>query len=99
MRVEWRADDDSVFLTSGDESLTLQRTFRPAAPGDQRLDHIGFVVHTEEAADRWHDHLRAAGATVGESPKTHRDGARSFFCRDPDGTKVQIHPPPTMSGT
>ena len=28
-------------------------------------------------------------------PKTHRDGARSFYCADPDGNVVQMifHPP------
>jgi hypothetical protein len=28
-------------------------------------------------------------------PRTHRDGARSFYCQDPDGNAVQIlyHPP------
>jgi hypothetical protein len=30
-------------------------------------------------------------------PRTHRDGARSFYCYDPDGTVVQVihHPPVT----
>jgi hypothetical protein len=30
-------------------------------------------------------------------PRTHRDGARSFYCLDPSGNKVQIlfHPPIT----
>ena len=28
------------------------------------------------------------------APRTHRDGARSFYCYDPDGTLVQmIHHP------
>jgi len=28
-------------------------------------------------------------------PKTHRDGARSFYFRDPDGVLIQLlyHPP------
>ncbi len=30
-------------------------------------------------------------------PRTHRDGARSFYCKEPSGVKVQIiyHPPIT----
>ena len=23
-------------------------------------------------------------------PRTHRDGARSFYCRDPSGVRVQL---------
>jgi hypothetical protein len=32
------------------------------------------------------------------SPRTHRDGARSFYCADPEGTVVQVifHPPLTV---
>jgi hypothetical protein len=30
-----------------------------------------------------------------QAPRTHRDGARSFYCRDPEGNLVQMiyHPP------
>jgi catechol 2,3-dioxygenase-like lactoylglutathione lyase family enzyme len=37
----------------------------------------------------------ANGVDIVKPPKTHRDGARSFYCRDPDGNVVQfIHHPP-----
>jgi hypothetical protein len=30
-------------------------------------------------------------------PRTHRDGARSFYCYDPEGAVVQvIHHPPVV---
>ena len=32
---------------------------------------------------------------IKNEPRTHRDGARSFYCLDPDGNVVQMiyHPP------
>lgn len=95
MAVEWQPDDDSVFLTSGNDNLALHRATEPPAGAGQRLDHIGFVIDDMDDVDRWHEHLRAHGVTIQKPPKTHRDGARSFFCLDPDGTSVQViyHPP------
>jgi len=60
-----------------------------------RLDHIGFIVDNIDDIDRWHSKLEGAGVTIAQPPKTHRDGARSFYCYDPDGTLVQLiyHPP------
>ena len=53
------------------------------------------VVDTPEQVDSWHAWLKEAGVALKSSPRTHRDGARSFYCADPDGNTVQIifHPP------
>jgi catechol 2,3-dioxygenase-like lactoylglutathione lyase family enzyme len=96
MKVEWRPDPDNVYLTSGNDNLALHRApsgFDPA--GSQRLDHIGFVLRSPADVDRWHEFLRARGVPIRAAPRTHRDGARSFYCRDPDGNVVQLifHPP------
>lgn len=60
-----------------------------------RLDHIGFIIDAIEDIDGWHDLLLDAGVPIAQPPKTHRDGARSLYCYDPDGTLVQLiyHPP------
>ena len=94
MAVEWQPDDDNVYLCSGNDNVALHRaTEAPAA--SQRLDHIGFILSTPELVDRWHDFLVANGVAIAQAPKTHRDGARSFYCHDPVGTLVQLiyHPP------
>lgn len=96
MAVEWRPDADNVYLTSGHDNLALHRApegFEPSGP--QRLDHIGFVLRTPEHVDAWHRFLSAHGVQIQAAPRTHRDGARSFYCRDPDGNTVQMifHPP------
>lgn len=96
MRVEWRPDPDNLYLTSGPDNLALHRagveSWDEAA---QRLDHIGFFLATPENVDEWYAFLDAAGVRMRNAPRTHRDGARSFYCYDPDGTVVQIifHPP------
>jgi catechol 2,3-dioxygenase-like lactoylglutathione lyase family enzyme len=96
MSVEWRPDEDNLYLTSGPDNLALHR----ALPGErneqaQRLDHIGFFLASPEEVDRWFDYLTQQGVKMRTGPRTHRDGARSFYCYDPDGTQVQIiyHPP------
>ncbi len=94
MAVEWRPDGDNLFLTSGNDNLALHRL--PVAPsGPQRLDHIGFILGEPREVDLWFDFLKGRGVPMKSAPRTHRDGARSFYCLDPAGTTVQMiyHPP------
>ena len=96
MRVAWRPDEHNLYLTSGNDNLALhQGSVSPEAAARGRLDHIGFFLPTPEAVDDWHRFLKANGVPISKAPKTHRDGARSFYCRAPDGTSVQMiyHPP------
>ncbi len=96
MTVEWHPDTDNIYLTSGNDNLALHRESSPdPEQRPQRLDHIGFIIDDLKQVDVWHDFLVEQGVTIKKSPKTHRDGARSFYCLDPDGTLVQLiyHPP------
>ena len=96
MRVEWRPDADNVYLTGGNDNLALHRVASGSEPGPvQRLDHIGFVIDEIGEVDEWFAFLKSNGVPIVKEPKTHRDGARSFYCRDPDGNTVQLiyHPP------
>lgn len=92
-KVEWRPDDDNLYLTSGSDNLALHRTNTVNADG--ALDHLGIIVKQPEDVDCWHTFLSQHGVTIDVAPKSHRDGARSFYCRDPAGNQVQIiyHPP------
>jgi catechol 2,3-dioxygenase-like lactoylglutathione lyase family enzyme len=101
-RVEWEPDPDNVYLTSGVDNLALHRA--PAgeaapsgAPG--ALDHLGLIVAEAADVDAWAAHLAAHGVALDMQPKTHRDGARSCYFRDPDGNRVQIihHPPISLA--
>ena len=98
MRVEWRPDDHSVYLTSGNDNLALHHTEKEFTEGQhsgQHLDHVGFFLNAPEDVDEWFDFLRGHDIKMKTEPKTHRDGARSFYCLDPDGNTVQMifHPP------
>lgn len=95
MQVEWRPDADNAYLTSGVDNLAIHRATVEAAREGQRLDHIGFVLDRPDDVDRWHAFLLGQDVPILAAPKTHRDGARSLYCADPEGTTVQMifHPP------
>ncbi len=96
MKTEWHPDADNIYLTSGNDNLALHRAAANFAPGlHQRLDHIGFIIPEIEQVDVWHEFLQQHKVPMKTAPRTHRDGARSFYCLDPDGNSVQIiyHPP------
>jgi len=113
MKIEWNPDPDNYYLTSGNDNLALHRAsdgdLHRASDGDlpaastpagaQRLDHIGFILNHIDDVDLWHARLIAADIRIVQGPKTHRDGARSLYCLDPDGTTVQmIYHPPLANG-
>lgn len=91
-RVEWRPDADNAYLTTGSDNLALHRG--PVQRGVS-LDHIGLIVPAPADVDAWDARLRALGHPPEAAPRTHRDGARSLYVRDPDGHLVQVlfHPP------
>lgn len=95
MQVEWRPDADNVYLTSGNDNLALHRTDRVFDVVAQILDHIGFILNTPQDVDAWYDFLLANGVKMKSGARTHRDGARSFYCVGPEGVIVQMiyHPP------
>lgn len=100
MQVEWQPDAQNIYMTSGGDNLALHQA-DPAQPRDevaQRLDHIGFFTKTAEEVDQWYQWLLDNGVKMRTEPRTHRDGARSFYCYDPDGSVVQIiHHPPVVA--
>jgi catechol 2,3-dioxygenase-like lactoylglutathione lyase family enzyme len=96
MKIEWQPDPDNYYLTSGNDNLALHRAKPGQLPeGPQRLDHMGFIIDSMAEVDRWYEFLKEQEVKILMPPKTHRDGARSFYCQDPDGVAVQMiyHPP------
>ncbi len=96
MEIEWQPDPDNIYLTSGTDNLAIHRAPKDFTPSkDQVLDHLGFILATPEDVDQWHDYITSHNITPISPPKTHRDGARSFYCQDPEGNSVQMiyHPP------
>jgi catechol 2,3-dioxygenase-like lactoylglutathione lyase family enzyme len=93
--VEWEPDPENVYLTSGTDNLALHEATERVAIGAGALDHFGVIVATPELVDAWAAFLDARSVAVDMRPKTHRDGARSCYFRDPDGNRIQIifYPP------
>jgi catechol 2,3-dioxygenase-like lactoylglutathione lyase family enzyme len=96
MTLEWMPDPENAYLTSGEDNLALHQLPPGQEPGPvQTVHHIGFVVRRPDDVDEWADRLRKLGVALAAEPKTHRDGARSFYFHDPDGLLIQLiyHPP------
>jgi catechol 2,3-dioxygenase-like lactoylglutathione lyase family enzyme len=99
--VEWAPDADNVYLSSGVDNLALHRAAGvppPGASGRGALDHLGLIVREAADVDRWAEFLEGRGVAIDAKPRTHRDGARSCYFRDPDGNVVQIIHHPPISG-
>jgi catechol-2,3-dioxygenase len=95
---EWRPSDRELYMTSGSDNLALHAldaAAPPAAPGDSRLDHIGLLMSKPEDVDAWATWLEQHGVPLDTRPRVHRDGAKSFYARDPEGNRIQFiwHPP------
>lgn len=95
MKIEWQPDTDNIYLTSGNDNLALHRANETAERGEQSLDHLGFIMAEADHVNQWYTFLKEADVELISDVKDHRDGARSFYCRDPDGNAVQMiyHPP------
>src|SRR5206468_4566772 len=80
----------STAPTAGHPAGEAQKTASNASP----LDHLGLIVREADDVDRWATFLDSRGVTIDAKPRTHRDGARSCYFKDPDGNTVQIihHP-------
>ncbi len=87
-RVEWRPDDDDVYLAGAGDVVALHRADRE--PGKGLLDHLGLLVARAEDVDAWERHLDGVGARIVARSRTHRDGARSLYVEGPEGIVVQI---------
>ena len=91
MSIEWRPDDDNLYLSSGNDNLALHRAPKDFSPSKhQHLDHIGFFLNERSEVDVWFNYLSSQKITIKAPPKDHRDRTRSFYCADPDGNVVQI---------
>jgi catechol 2,3-dioxygenase-like lactoylglutathione lyase family enzyme len=96
LQVEWEPDPDNVYLTSGSDNLALHKLPEGSTPGAvQTVHHIGFIVARIDDVDAVAARVESRAIEIVYPLKTHRDGARSFYFRDPDGVLIQVlyHPP------
>src|SRR5438105_15915065 len=91
MRLEWMPDEENAYLTSGQDNLALHQLPKGTEPGPvQMVHHIGFIVRSPDDVDTSADRVRKQGIPLAQEPKTHRDGARSFYLTDQDGLLLQF---------
>ena len=85
------AGRSTPLTTGGATSLEAGRSTTEGS----RLDHFGLIVRSPADVDAWAAFLESRGVTIDAPPRTHRDGARSCYFKDPDGNSIQIihHPP------
>ncbi len=85
----WVPDEKNVYLSMGRDNLALHTGTVPAdAP--QRLDHLGFCLAAAHDVDAAAERLVHFGLVLDKPVRTHRDGSRSCYVRDPDGNLVQL---------
>ena len=97
MAVQWQPDPDNVYLSSGTDNLALHRGEIEGGAASS-LDHLGLFVPSANEVEAWHSWIAAnatsLGAVIVQPVKLHRDGATSFYVRDPAGHLVQfLHVP------
>ena len=92
-QVEWEPDLQNLYLTSGNDNLALHEVSEDLSRGS--LDHLGLIVSTPADVDAWAEYLKQHQVLLSMEPKTHRDGARSIYFKDPEQNMIQIifHPP------
>lgn len=96
MTVEWEPDSQNVYLTSeSQDNLALHESKVSVDPKNQSLDHIGFMIADKEGVDAFYKQALEKNIPIAKEIKEHRDGAYSFYLKDPDGYIVQViyHPP------
>ena len=94
MELLYRANENLVYLTCGNDNLSLARVDE-ASSRASTFDHYGFIVEDKETLDAWHAYFSSRGdVPVMDEPHDHADGARSFHIKDPAGNVIQpiYHP-------
>ena len=93
MELLYRANDNLVYLTCGNDNLSLARAKGTTTEGGV-FDHYGFIVESKASLDAWHAYFKSRDVAVLDQPHDHADGARSFHIKDPAGNTIQpiFHP-------
>lgn len=98
MEILNRASENLVYLTCGNDNLSLGRQLKGERSGVQYLDHFGFIADSKEELQQWYEFMLAEGVNLLDLPHDHSDGARSFHCTDPAGNVIQPLYHPAISG-
>lgn len=98
MDIDWKPDDDNVYLSNGKDNLALHKDSNlDLSSKNNRLDHYGIMLKTKDDVDYWFNFIKSHDVKIFKDIKDHRDGSRSFYCYDPDKNILQIMWHPTLN--
>ena len=98
MDVDWKPDEENVYLTNGLDNLALHYDKDVSTnTNDSRLDHFGIFIKKKEDIDKYLSHMKDNNVKIHKEKKIHRDNSISFYVEDPDGNILQILWHPTLS--
>tara|TARA_B100000085_G_C18543257_1_gene512815 strand:- start:463 stop:855 length:393 start_codon:yes stop_codon:yes gene_type:complete len=98
MDVDWKPDEENVYLTNGLDNLALHYDKDVStSKNDSRLDHFGIFIKKKEDIDKYLSHMKDNNVKIHKEKKIHRDNSISFYVEDPDGNILQILWHPTLS--
>ena len=85
MKVDWKPDDQNVYLTNGVDNLALHYDENISdVKNDSRLDHFGIFIKNKDDIDVYMKHMRII-MSKSIKIKRHIDKSVSFYVEDPDG--------------
>ena len=97
MSVDWKPDNENVYLTNGVDNLALHYASDVDFGAVSPLDHFGFFVKTQQDLQDFYDHIKNMSVPIVKELKKHRDNSMSFYIKDPDNNILQILWHPTLS--
>ncbi len=98
MKVDWKPDDENVYLTNGKDNLALHYDKGISSnKNDTRLDHFGIFVKNKNDIDTYLKHMQDNNVKIHKNKKVHRDNSVSFYVEDPDQNILQVLWHPTLS--
>ena len=98
MKIDWRPDNENVYLTNGIDNLALHLDSDiDLSSKDNRLDHFGIMLLKKDDVDNWYEFIKSKKIKIFKEIQDHRDESRSFYCYDPDFNVLQFIWHPTLS--
>ena len=60
MKIDWKPDDENVYLTNGQDNLALHFDQNIRGNNNQnKLDHFGIMLRDKDEVDKWHELIKS----------------------------------------
>ncbi len=85
MEVLRRANENLVYLTCGNDNLSLGRAKAQRVCSPTSVDHFGFIVNSKEELQEWYEFMQARGVTLLDEPHDIAMARGAFIVKIPRG--------------